>query len=129
MRSILACVLLFTIAGSIFFVAGQERQQEKKDREAAEELRKKELDKSESEKCAQCIANLNQEMTAYSILITQLKAEIADLEGQIENRVKQYNIQMQERIRFGEQVQSMNEGWSRFNNSLDELQRALSKVN
>jgi hypothetical protein len=75
------------------------------------------------------IANLNQEMTAYSILITQLKAEIADLECQIENRVKQYNIQMQERIRFGEQVQSMNEGWSRFNNSLDELQRALSKVN
>ncbi len=30
MRSILACVLLLTIAGSIFFVAGQERQQEKK---------------------------------------------------------------------------------------------------
>jgi hypothetical protein len=36
---------------------------------------------------------------------------------------------MQERVRFGEQVQSLNEGWSRFNNSLDELQRALSKVN
>ncbi len=30
MRSIIACVLLLTIAGSIFFVAGQERQQEKK---------------------------------------------------------------------------------------------------
>jgi hypothetical protein len=30
MRSILACVLLLTIAGSIFFVTGQERQQEKK---------------------------------------------------------------------------------------------------
>jgi hypothetical protein len=30
MRSILVCVLLLTIAGSIFFVAGQERQQEKK---------------------------------------------------------------------------------------------------
>jgi hypothetical protein len=30
MRSILACLLLLTIAGSIFFVAGQERQQEKK---------------------------------------------------------------------------------------------------
>jgi hypothetical protein len=31
MRPILACVLLLTIAGSIFFVAGHERQQEKKD--------------------------------------------------------------------------------------------------
>ena len=30
MRSIFACVLLLTIADSIFFVAGQERQQEKK---------------------------------------------------------------------------------------------------
>ncbi len=110
-------------------MAKEERAKAEAKREAAEELRKKELDKSESEKCAQCIADLNQEMTAYSILITQLKAEIADLECQIENRVKQYNIQMQERIRFGEQVQSMNEAWSRFNNSLDELQRALSKVN
>jgi hypothetical protein len=36
---------------------------------------------------------------------------------------------MQERVRFGEQVQSMNDAWSQFNNSLDELQRALSKVN
>jgi hypothetical protein len=110
-------------------MAKEERAKAEAKREAAEELRKKELDKSESEKCAQCIANLNQEMTAYSILITQLKAEIADLECQIENRVKQYNIQMQERVRFGEQVQSMNEAWSRFNNSLDELQRVLSKVN
>src|SRR5499426_4570136 len=110
-------------------LAKEERAKAEAKREAAEELRKKELDKSESEKCAQCIANLNQEMTAYSILITQLKAEIADLECQIENRVKQYNIQMQERVRFGEQVQSMNEAWSRFNNSLDELQKALSKVN
>jgi chromosome segregation ATPase len=98
-------------------------------KEAAEDLRKKELAKPEQERCAQCIAELNQEMATYDILITQLKAEIADLERQIEDRVKQYNIQIQERVRFGEQVQSMNEAWSRFNNSLDELQRALSKVN
>jgi len=98
-------------------------------KEAAEDLRKKELAKHEPERCAQCIAELNQEMATYDILITQLKAEIADFECQIENRVKQYNIQMQERVRFGEQVQSMNERWRRFNNSLDELQRALSKVN
>jgi len=96
---------------------------------AAKDLRDKELDKPESERCAQCIADLNQEMATYDILITQLKVQIADLERQIENRVKQYNIQMQERVRFGEQVQSMNEAWSRFNNSLDELKRVLSKVN
>ncbi len=80
------------------------------------------------ERCAQCIADLNQEMAAYGILITQLRPQIADLEYQIENRVKQYNIRMQERVKFGEQVQSMNEAWSEFNNSLDKLQRVLSKV-
>jgi hypothetical protein len=69
------------------------------------------------------------EMATYDILIIQLKVEIADLECQIENRVKQYDIQMQERVKFGEQVQSMNEAWSRFNSSLDELQQALSEVN
>jgi chromosome segregation ATPase len=109
--------------------AKEARAKAESKREAAEELRKKELAKLESERCAQCIVDLNQQMATYDILITQLKAEIADLECQIENRVKEYNIRMQERIRFGEQVQSLNDGWSRFNNSLDELQRALSKVN
>jgi len=85
--------------------------------------------KPDAQKCSSCIASLNDELANYEILIAQLDVEILDLRCQIENRVKQYNIQMQERIRFGEQVQSMNERWRRFNNSLDELQRALSKVN
>ena len=84
---------------------------------------------SEDQRCAPCIASLTQELASYEILIGQLESEIVNLRCQIENRVKQYNIQMQERVRFGEQVQSMNEAWSRFNNSLDELQRALNKVN
>jgi chromosome segregation ATPase len=85
--------------------------------------------KPEDQKCASCIASLAQELASYEILKGQLESEITNLRCQIENRVKQYNIQMQERVRFGEQVQSMNEAWSQFNNSLDELQRALSKVN
>jgi chromosome segregation ATPase len=84
--------------------------------------------KPEEQKCASCIASLAQELASYEILIAQLDAEIVDLRCKIENRVKQYNIQMQERVRFGEQVQSMNEAWGQFNNSLDELQRVLSKV-
>ena len=83
----------------------------------------------EEQRCAPCIASLTQELASYEILIGQLESEITDLRCQIENRVKQYNIQMEERVKFGEQVQSMNEAWSRFNNSLDELQQALSKVN
>src|SRR5262245_27007864 len=85
--------------------------------------------KLEEQKCASCIASLTQELASYEILLAQLESEIVNLRCQIENRVKQYNMQMQERVKFGEQVQSLNDGWSRFNKSLDELQKALSKVN
>jgi chromosome segregation ATPase len=85
--------------------------------------------KADSDKCAPCIASLNEQLASYDALIVQLEAQAADLFCRIENRVKHYDIQMQERVRFGEQVQSMNEAWSRFNNSLDELQRTLSKIN
>jgi len=85
--------------------------------------------KPDEQKCSACIASLKDELANYEILIAQLEVEILDLRCQIENRVKQYNIQLQERVKFGEQVQSLNDGWSRFNNSLDELQKALSKVN
>src|SRR6266508_2907114 len=94
-----------------------------------EELLHTEDQKPDAQKCSSCIASLKDELANYEILIGQLEVEILELRCQIDNRVKQYNIQMQERVRFGEQVQSMNEAWSRFNNSLDELQRALSKVN
>jgi chromosome segregation ATPase len=100
---------------------------EGKQKETIDKLKKQE-EASEEQRCAPCIASLTQELASYEVLIAQLEAEIVDLRSRIENRVKQYNIQMQERVRFGEQVQSMNEAWSQFNNSLDELQRALSKV-
>jgi predicted nucleic acid-binding Zn-ribbon protein len=85
--------------------------------------------KADSDICAPCIASLHEQLASYDALIVQLEAQAADIFCRIENRVKQYNIRMQERVRFGEQVQSMNDSWSRFNDSLDELQRALSKVN
>ena len=66
-------------------------------------------------------------MSNCDLLIAHYDSEIARLECQIEDRKKKYNIQMDERVKFGEQVQSMNKAWSRFNDSLDELQRALSK--
>jgi len=90
---------------------------------------KEEDAKPTSDRCASCIAALNQEMASYEVMITQLDSEISRLDAEILERVKQYNIQMQERVKFGERVQSLNDGWSRFNNSLDELQKALSKVN
>lgn len=95
---------------------------------AEEELAAEEA-KPDSERCAQCIANIIEKISNSNLLIAHYTKEIARLDNEIKNRVQQYNIRMQERIRFGEQVQSMNEGWSRFNDSLDELQKTLSKIN
>jgi chromosome segregation ATPase len=100
---------------------------EGKQKETIDKLKKQE-EAPEEQRCAPCIASLTQELASYEVLIVQLEAEIVDLRCRIENRVKQYNIRMQERVKFGEQVQSMNEAWGQFNNSLDELQRVLSKV-
>ena len=82
-----------------------------------------------ADKCALCISSLNQELAECEQLIAESERVISDLRCGIENRVKKYNIELEERVKFGEQVQSMNDSWSQFNNSLDQLQRALSKVN
>ena len=82
-----------------------------------------------ADKCALCISSLNQELAECEQLIAESERVISDLRCGIENRVKKYNIELEERVKFGEQVQSMNKAWSQFNNSLDQLQRALSKVN
>jgi chromosome segregation ATPase len=96
-------------------------------KDEARSNRDAELAKPESDRCASCIANLNGQIVNYDLLIAHYDSEIARLECQIEDRKKKYNIQMDERVKFGEQVQSMNKAWSRFNDSLDELQRTLSK--
>jgi len=96
-------------------------------KQAAKNDRNAELAKPESERCAPCIANLDEQMSNCDLLIAHYDSEIARLEYQVEERKKKYNIEMDERVKFGEQVQSMNKSWSRFNDSLDELQRTLSK--
>jgi chromosome segregation ATPase len=96
-------------------------------KQEAENKHEEELAKPESERCASCIANLDEQMANYDLLIAHYYSEIARLEYQVEERKKKYNIQMDERVKFGEQVQSMNKSWSRFNDSLDELHRTLSK--
>src|SRR6266545_2273614 len=83
------------------------------------------LKKEETNKCAECVARINQELAECEQVIGQAESQIARLRDEIAERYKKYNIEMEERVRFGEQVQSMNKAWSRFNDSLDELQRTL----
>jgi chromosome segregation ATPase len=85
------------------------------------------LEKEEANNCAECVARINQELAECEQVLSQAESQIARLEDEIAERYKKYNIEMEERIRFGQQVQSMNKAWSRFNDSLDELQRTLRK--
>jgi len=99
--------------------------------ETQKALAKKELDdedrKQESQRCASCIASAIEKISNCDVLIAHYTSKIDELFCQIQERRRKYNILMDERVKFGEQVQSMNKSWSRFNDSLDELQRALSK--
>lgn len=81
----------------------------------------------ESQRCASCIASLIEKMSNCDLLIAHYTSKIEGFDSQIEERKKKYDIEMEERIKFGKQVQSMNQAWSRFGDSLDELQRTLSK--
>jgi len=110
-------------------VAEQRKAWAVRKKQAALKKLEEEDKKPVADKCALCISSLNQELAECEQLIAESERVISDLRCGIENRVKKYNVEMEERIKFGRQVQSMNEAWSQFNNSLDALQRALSKVN
>jgi chromosome segregation ATPase len=110
-------------------VAEQRKAWAVRKKQAALKKLEEEDKKTVADKCALCISSLNQELAECEQLIAESERVISDLRCGIENRVKKYNVELEERIKFGEQVQSMNEAWGRFNNSLDELQRVLSKVN
>jgi len=103
--------------------AGAEAQKKQ-----AQENLDKELAKPESQRCASCISDLKQEITGCDLLIAQLDAEIGRLQGEIEARIKKYNVVLDERANFGQQVQSANDAWNDFNKDKDELTKLLDDI-
>jgi predicted nucleic acid-binding Zn-ribbon protein len=99
-----------------------------KDRAEAKEGLDKELAKPESERCASCIASLNQQMSNQDLLIAHYSGEIARLESEIRERVKKYNVVLEQRVNFGQQVQAVNQAWTEFNGTKDEVQRLLDQI-
>jgi hypothetical protein len=65
-----------------------------------------EVAKPASDRCALCIDSLNQELANYELLIAQLESEISRLRSEIKERVKLYNVELEERAKFGQRVQS-----------------------
>lgn len=88
----------------------------------------KELTKPESQRCASCISDLKQEISNCELLITQLDAEISRLQVEIVTRTKKYNLVLDERAKFGQEVQSTNDAWQNFNKDKDELTKLLDEI-
>lgn len=87
-----------------------------------------ELAKPVSQRCAACISDLKQEISNCELLITQLDAEISRLQAEIVARTKKYNVVLDERAKFGEQVQSANDAWQKFNIDKDALDKLLDEI-
>jgi len=97
--------------------------------QAIARLKLEELSKAQPTlQSAQTMAALMVKITDCDLLIAHYNKEIARLQEEIKEYVKKYNIQMEERAEFGDQVESMNDAWSEFNGALDELQRVLTRV-
>lgn len=87
-----------------------------------------ELAKPEDVRCASCISDIKQEISNCELLIAHLDSEITRLQTEIETRVKKYNVVLEERVNFGQQVQAVNQAWTEFNGTKDEVQKLLNQI-
>src|SRR5258708_14820296 len=70
-----------------------------------------ELAKPQTEQCAHCISDLKLEIASCEKMIADLDVQITNLSTQIEDRVKQYNLTMEERVRIANRVRATDEAW------------------
>ncbi|HYX29499.1 MAG TPA: hypothetical protein VE863_13115 [Pyrinomonadaceae bacterium] len=86
-----------------------------------------ELAKPQTEQCAHCISDLKLEIASCEKMIADLDAQITSLSTQIEDRVKLYNLTMEERVRIANRVRATDEAWDNLNivkdNIFDAIQR------
>src|SRR6266850_6174154 len=74
-----------------------------------------ELAKPQTEQCANCISDLKLEIASCEKMIADLDTQISNLSTQIEDRVKLYNLTMEERVRIANRVKATDEAWDNLN--------------
>ena len=74
-----------------------------------------ELAKAQAEQCAACISDLKLEIASCEKMIADLDVQISNLSTQIEDRVKLYNLTMEERVRIANRVKATDEAWDNLN--------------
>jgi chromosome segregation ATPase len=86
-----------------------------------------ELAKPQSEQCANCISDLKVEIASCEKMIVDLDVQITNLSTQIEDRVKRYNLTMEERVRIANRVKATDEAWSNLNIVKDSIFDAIQR--
>ena len=86
-----------------------------------------ELAKPQDEQCAHCISDLKLEIASCEKMIADLDTQISNLSTQIEDRVKRYNLTMEERVRIANQVKATDEAWDNLNIVKDDIFAAIER--
>ncbi len=84
-----------------------------------------ELAKPQAEQCATCISDLKLEIASCEKMIADLDTQITNLSTQIEDRVKLYNLTMEERVRIANRVRATDEAWDNLNIVKDGVFQAI----
>jgi chromosome segregation ATPase len=85
------------------------------------------LAKPQADQCANCISDLKVEIASCEKMIVDLDAQITSLSTQIEDRVKRYNLTMEERVRIANRVRATDEAWSSLNIVKDSIFEAIQR--
>jgi chromosome segregation ATPase len=86
-----------------------------------------ELAKPQTEQCATCISDLKLEIASCEKIIADLDTQITNLSTQIEDRVKRYNLTMEERVRIANRVKATDEAWDNLNIVKDGIFDAIQR--
>jgi chromosome segregation ATPase len=86
-----------------------------------------ELAKPQAEQCANCISDLKLEIASCEKMIADLDTQITNLSTQIEDRVKLYNLTMEERVRIANRVRATDEAWDSLNIVKDSIFDAIQR--
>src|SRR3989449_578935 len=86
-----------------------------------------ELAKPQTEQCAHCISDLKLEIASCEKMIADLDTQITNLSTQIEDRVKLYNLTMEERVRIANRVKATDEAWDKLNIVKDDIFAAIER--
>jgi predicted nucleic acid-binding Zn-ribbon protein len=86
-----------------------------------------ELAKPDTEQCASCISDLKVEIASCEKMIADLDTQISNLSTQIEDRVKLYNLTMEERVRIANRVKATDEAWDQLSIVKDGIFQAIER--